>query len=117
MDTVICFLCRVTFQERQGLKDHLIYEHGVVFNLDFVSRVSQFRTEHARLPVIDLNKKNNNRECYKCQDAAPPRVSKNAADFPQIAISNQSQDSETSQSDAGSEQKAGRDCSHAQRGG
>ena len=83
---MICFLCRVTFQERQGLKDHLIYEHGVVFNLDFVSRVSQFRTEHARLPVIDLNKKNNNRECYKCQDAAPPRVSKNAAEFPQIAI-------------------------------
>ena len=33
METVICFLCRVTFQERQGLKDHLIYEHGVMYNL------------------------------------------------------------------------------------
>ena len=58
METVICFLCRVTFQEKEGLKAHLIYEHGVVFNLDFVS---QFRSEDARMPVIDLNKKNNNR--------------------------------------------------------
>ena len=82
METVICFLCRVTFQEKEGLKDHLIYEHGVVFNLDFVSRASKFRTEHARMPVIDLNKKNNNRHCYKCQDAPPPV--KSFADIPKI---------------------------------
>ena len=82
MVTVICFLCRVTFQEKEGLKDHLIYEHGVVFNLDFVSRASKFRTEHARMPVIDLNKKNNNRHCYKCQDAPPPV--KSFADIPKI---------------------------------
>ena len=28
METVICFLCRVTLQEREELKEHLIYEHG-----------------------------------------------------------------------------------------
>ena len=74
METVLCFLCRVTFQEKQGLKDHLIYEHGVMYNLDFVSKVSQFRTENARLPLIDINKKNNNRTCYKCQDAPPVKT-------------------------------------------
>ena len=57
------------FQEKQGLKDHLIYKHGVMYSLDFVSRVSQLRTENARLPLIDINKKNNNRTCYKCLDA------------------------------------------------
>ena len=77
----MCFLCRVTFQEKQGLKDHLIYEHGVMYNLDFVSKVSQFRTENARLPLIDINKKNNNRTCYKCQDAPPVKT---VDEFPKI---------------------------------
>ena len=46
METVICFLCRVTFQEKEGLKDHLIYEHGVVFNLDFVSRAPRLQVQN-----------------------------------------------------------------------
>jgi len=88
METVICFLCRVTFQEKQGLKDHLIYEHGVMYNLDFVSRVSHFRTENARLPLIDINKKNNNRTCSKCQDDPPI---KSVVDFPKTPKPNKVQ--------------------------
>ena len=66
MEIVICFLCRVSLKDRECLRVHLTHEHGVVFNLDFVSRVAQFRTVNARLPMINLNKKNNNRLCYKC---------------------------------------------------
>ena len=67
---VHCFLCRVSYTEKQQLEDHLTYQHGVVYNVDFITRVSQFRTDHSRLPVIDINKKNNNaKQCKKCKNA------------------------------------------------
>ena len=77
METVICFLYRVPFQEKQGLKDHLIYKHWVMYSLDFVSRVSQLRAGNARLSLININKKNNNRTCYKCQNAPRPCSNEN----------------------------------------
>lgn len=73
---VHCFLCRVSYTEKQQLEDHLTYQHGVVYNVDFITKVSQFRTDHSRLPVIDLNKKNNNdKQCRKCKTAASDKSS------------------------------------------
>ena len=40
---------------------------GVIYNTEFITRVSQFRTVHSRPPIIDLSKNNNSRVCRKCK--------------------------------------------------
>merc|ERR1712098_553335 len=67
--TVSCFLCRVSYRTRDQLEDHLTYQHGVVFNVDFVTRISQYRTLNDKLPTITLPKSYNNnsrKKCSKC---------------------------------------------------
>ena len=74
MESILCFLCRVSYNEKDKLEKHLVYEHGIIFNADFVSRVSQFRTVNARMPVVDLKAKssNNNKMCRKCKEPSKP---------------------------------------------
>ena len=82
-ETIQCFFCRDSFNERHKLEDHLIYQHGVVFNVDFMSKISKIKTTTDKLPVIDMNKKNNNpRLCKKCKDPAQNKKLPRAAPIP-----------------------------------
>ena len=70
MEKVTCFLCQVSLKDRDCLRAHLSHEHGVVFNLDFVSRVAQSRTVNTipSVPLINMNQKKSNIQRFKRLD-------------------------------------------------
>jgi len=76
-ESIQCFFCRDSFSDKDKLEDHLIYQHGVVFNVGFMAQVSHIKTTKDKLPVIDMNKKNNNqRLCRKCKDPSQAQKKK-----------------------------------------
>ena len=70
MEKVTCFLCQVSLKDRNCLRANLRHEHGVVFNLDFVSRVAQSRTVNTipSVPQINMNQKKSNIQRFKRLD-------------------------------------------------
>jgi len=85
--TVSCFLCRASYRSRDQLEDHLTYQHGVVFNVDFVTRISQYRTLNDKLPTITLPKTYNNnsrKECSKCVKSSNATNKKKPPPGPQL---------------------------------
>lgn len=52
--TIVCFLCGGT-QVYPGprFENHLLNEHGVVFDLEFVIQLSLFKQTHNQLPKLD----------------------------------------------------------------
>lgn len=52
--TITCFLCGGTHvHPGPRFENHLLHEHGVVFNADFFVKVSLFKQEEGRMPKIE----------------------------------------------------------------
>ena len=51
-----CMLCGGSFVNPETrLKNHLLHEHGVIFNLEYIFIVSQYKDSHSTLPPVAID--------------------------------------------------------------
>ena len=56
--TITCFLCGgVHVHPGPKFGNHLLHEHGIVFNREYIAKVSQYKDKHASLPAVSGNHK------------------------------------------------------------
>lgn len=54
--TLSCFLCGgAHIYPGPRFENHLMNEHGAVFDLDFIVKISLYKQEHGNLPSFDMS--------------------------------------------------------------
>ncbi|TRY71884.1 hypothetical protein TCAL_08435, partial [Tigriopus californicus] len=72
--TLSCFLCGgAHIYPGPRFENHLMNEHGAVFDLDFIVKISLFKQEHGNLPSFDVQASiNGHSSANKCKDESNP---------------------------------------------